>query len=70
MGAAGAIEAIVALCSLEQGLVPATAGLRESEFDGRVHCVKERPLHVAASHAVSTNFGFGGNDAALVLAHV
>jgi 3-oxoacyl-(acyl-carrier-protein) synthase len=69
MGAAGAIEAIVALRSLETGIVPATAGLLDSEFDGRVRCVKDRPIRVAATHAVSTNFGFGGNDAALVLAH-
>ncbi len=69
MGAAGAIEAIVAIRSLETGIVPATAGLVDSEFDGRVYCVKGRPIHVVATHAVSTNFGFGGNDAALVLAH-
>lgn len=69
MGAAGAIEAIVALRSLELGIVPATAGLSDCEFDGRIHCVKDRPMHVQASYAVSTNFGFGGNDAALVFAH-
>jgi 3-oxoacyl-[acyl-carrier-protein] synthase II len=69
MGAAGAIEAVVALRSLETGIVPATAGLVDCEFDGRVYCVKDRPIRVAATHAVSTNFGFGGNDAALVLAH-
>jgi 3-oxoacyl-(acyl-carrier-protein) synthase len=69
MGAAGAIEAIVALCSLETGIVPATAGLEDCEFEGRVCCVKEHPIRVDASYAVSTNFGFGGNDAAVVLAH-
>jgi 3-oxoacyl-(acyl-carrier-protein) synthase len=69
MGAAGAIEAIVALRSLETGIVPATAGLEDCEFEGRVYCVKERPIRVDANYAVSTNFGFGGNDAAVVLAH-
>jgi 3-oxoacyl-[acyl-carrier-protein] synthase II len=69
MGAAGAIEAVVALNSLERGLVPHTAGLSDCEFDGRVHCVKERPLGVDVDYAMSTNFGFGGNDAAVVLAH-
>lgn len=69
MGAAGAIEAVVALRSLESGIVPATAGLVEDEFEGRVHCVKGQPLRVAAQYAISTNFGFGGNDAALILTH-
>jgi 3-oxoacyl-[acyl-carrier-protein] synthase II len=69
MAAAGAIEAIVALRSLETGIVPATAGLVDSEFDGRVHCVKGQPLQVRADYAISTNFGFGGNNAAMVLAH-
>jgi 3-oxoacyl-[acyl-carrier-protein] synthase II len=69
MGAAGAIEAIVALRSLETGIVPATAGLSDCEFDGRVSCVKEHAIKVEASYAVSTSFGFGGNDAVVVLAH-
>lgn len=69
MGAAGAIEAIVALRSLETGIVPPTSGLVDCEFDGRVRCVKERPIRVDAAHAISTSFGFGGNDAVVVLAH-
>jgi 3-oxoacyl-[acyl-carrier-protein] synthase II len=69
MGAAGAIEAVVALHSLKQGLVPHTAGLQDCEFDGRVHCVKARPLAVDVDFAMSTSFGFGGNDAAIVLSH-
>lgn len=69
MGAAGAIEAIVALRSLETGLVPPTAGLTDCEFEGRVRCVKDRPLQVEAACAISTSFGFGGSDAVVVLAH-
>jgi 3-oxoacyl-[acyl-carrier-protein] synthase II len=67
MGAAGTIEAVVALTSLERGLVPHTAGLEDSEFEGRVRCVKGCPLEVSAQHALSTSFGFGGNDAVIVL---
>jgi 3-oxoacyl-[acyl-carrier-protein] synthase II len=69
MGAAGAIEAIVALKSLQTGLVPATAGLVDCEFEGRILCVKDHPMRVDAKYAVSTNFGFGGNDAAVVFGH-
>ncbi|MGC4000691.1 MAG: beta-ketoacyl-[acyl-carrier-protein] synthase family protein [Anaeromyxobacter sp.] len=69
MGAAGAIEAVVAVLSLERQLVPHTAGLTDCEFDGRVRCVRGEPLHVEADFALSTSFGFGGNDAAILLAH-
>lgn len=67
MGAAGAIEAVVALSSLQTGLVPHTVGLVDSEFEGRVNCVMGVPQAVRCDFAVSTSFGFGGNDAAVVL---
>jgi len=67
LGAAGAIEAIVALLSLQSGLVPPTAGLVDCEFDGSVDCVRERPRRVGARHALSNSFGFGGNNTSLVL---
>lgn len=69
MGAAGAIEAIATMLALENAIVPATAGLVDDEFEGQVRCVKGHPLPVEAKYAISTNFGFGGNDAALVFAH-
>ena len=68
MGAAGTIEAIVAIQSLEQGLVPATAGLSDCEFEGRVDCVRAVPRRISANYGVSNSFGFGGNNATLVLA--
>ena len=69
MGAAGTIEAIVAIQSLEHGLLPATAGLSDCEFDGRVDCVRGSPRRISARYGVSNSFGFGGNNATLVFAH-
>ncbi len=68
MGAAGTIEAIVAVQSLEYGILPATVGLKDCEFDGRVDCVRFVPRRIEAKYGVSSSFGFGGNDAALVFA--
>ena len=68
LGAAGALEAVVAIMSLQQRLVPATAGLVNSEFDGRVDCVRGRPRPIDTRFALSNSFGFGGNNAALILA--
>jgi 3-oxoacyl-[acyl-carrier-protein] synthase II len=68
LGAAGALEAIVTILSLRAKLVPATAGLVNSEFDGRVDCVRGEPRPIDTRFAVTNSFGFGGNNAALVLA--
>ena len=68
MGAAGTIEAIVAILSLQQGVLPATAGLRNCEFEGCVDCVKLDPRRLDKAFGISNSFGFGGNDATLVFA--
>ncbi len=69
MGAAGTIEAIAAILSLQHGVVPATANLRNCEFEGQVDCVKLEPRAIEKGFGISNSFGFGGNDATLVLAH-
>ena len=66
LGAAGAIESVVAVLSLCSGLVPATAGLCDCEFENRVDCVRHQPRAVTARFALSNSFGFGGNNASLV----
>jgi len=66
MGAAGAIEAALAVLSLTQGLVPPTAGLERPEFEGELDFVRGSPRRVSKPYAISNSFGFGGNNAALV----
>lgn len=67
LGAAGTIEAVVAIRSLESALVPHTAGLSDCEFAGRVDCVQGQPRAVSARFALSNSFGFGGNNTSLIL---
>jgi len=67
MGAAGALEAIITALSLSQGWLPATAGLSEPESPGSVDFVMGTGRDVSARFAASNSFGFGGNDACLVL---
>ena len=66
MGAAGAIEAALTILSLREGWVPPTAGLRQPELEGAVDFVRDSARAVAGEYAVSSSFGFGGNNAALV----
>jgi 3-oxoacyl-[acyl-carrier-protein] synthase II len=66
MGAAGTLEAVVAILALENQMVPATAGLIDCEFDGHVDCVTGQARGINANFGMSNSFGFGGNDATLV----
>jgi 3-oxoacyl-[acyl-carrier-protein] synthase II len=67
LGAAGAIEAVLAAMAIKEQTLPPTAGLEEP--DSRCNLVhvlgKGRPARVRA--ALSNSFGFGGMDSVLVL---
>ena len=68
LGAAGAIEAVVTVLSIHAAFAPPTAGLTDPDPD----CPLRHVLGGAQPHriraALSSSFGFGGNDAALVFA--
>jgi 3-oxoacyl-[acyl-carrier-protein] synthase II len=65
IGAAGAVEAVVALLSTARGIVPPTANHRHTDLP--VDVVAGEPRSVEPAPAVSTSFAFGGHNAALVL---
>ncbi|MET9494818.1 beta-ketoacyl-[acyl-carrier-protein] synthase family protein [Streptomyces sp. NPDC006552] len=68
LGAAGAIEAALTVLALRADLVPPTAGLTEQDPALDIDVVAGRARPVSSAVAVSTSFGFGGHNAALVLA--
>src|SRR5215813_14513290 len=67
IGAAGAVEAVALALTLHDGVVPPTINLThpdpECNLDYVPNCAREVPVRTA----VSTSFGFGGQNAALVL---
>ncbi|MEV0505351.1 hypothetical protein AB0I84_48350, partial [Streptomyces spectabilis] len=67
LGAAGAIEAALTVLAVQHGTVPPTANLTHQDPDIDLDVVtgapRERPLEVA----VSNSFGFGGQNAVLVV---
>jgi 3-oxoacyl-[acyl-carrier-protein] synthase II len=67
VGGSGAVEAVLALRTAASGVVPPVAGLRHLDPQTPVDAVAERPRQVAPGLALSTSFGFGGTNAALVL---
>jgi 3-oxoacyl-[acyl-carrier-protein] synthase II len=65
IGAAGAVEAVVALLAAARGVVPPTANHRHTDLP--VDVVAGQPRTIEVAPAVSTSFAFGGHNAALVL---
>jgi 3-oxoacyl-[acyl-carrier-protein] synthase II len=66
MGAAGGIEAAICLRSLENGIVPPTTGFRDPE-KGAEGKVSRNPVPMFGDYVLSTNSGFGGVNAAIIL---
>ena len=67
IGAAGAVEAAVALTSAAEGAVPPVGGTSEVDPALDVDVVLGGPRPVPVGPVVSTSFAFGGHNAALVL---
>ncbi len=66
LGAAGAIEAIACVKSIEEGYIHRTRGLVESEEELDLDYCKE-PCEMDVDVAISNSLGFGGHNACIVL---
>jgi len=67
IGAAGAVEAVAALLSVREGMVPPTANLERVGDDIELDVVAGTEREIGAKPAISNSFGFGGHNASLVL---
>jgi 3-oxoacyl-[acyl-carrier-protein] synthase I len=68
LGAAGAVEAVVSLLALEDGLLPGTCGLRTPDPACAIDLLTEPRPGVKPAYVLSNSFGFGGNNASVLLA--
>ena len=66
LGAAGGIEVALAARALSEGAVPPTVGLLHPEPQAE-SMVSPRPQNLSGSHLLTTNSGFGGINAAIIL---
>jgi 3-oxoacyl-[acyl-carrier-protein] synthase II len=67
LGAAGAVEAIVTTLALVRGKVPPTINLDTLDSEIDLDCVPHEARSANIEAALSNNFGFGGQNAALVI---
>lgn len=67
MGAAGLVETLVAIRALQEQTAPPTPGLSEPDDDALGWAAPHSQPLTADGHILTTNSGFGGINAALVL---
>jgi 3-oxoacyl-[acyl-carrier-protein] synthase II len=65
LGASGAIEAAITVLALCHGLLPGTCNLRRPDPEVGLNVLRD-PIPATLPAALSTSFGFGGMNAALV----
>jgi 3-oxoacyl-[acyl-carrier-protein] synthase II len=65
LGASGAIEAAITILALRHGLLPGTCNLANVDERCGLNVLRE-PLAASPAAALSTSFGFGGMNAALL----
>ncbi|MFH8433799.1 beta-ketoacyl-[acyl-carrier-protein] synthase family protein [Streptomyces sp. NPDC085942] len=67
IGAAGAVEAAYTVLAVEQGSVPPTANLERVDPRVEIDVVAGAPRSATIGAAMSNSFGFGGQNAAVVV---
>ena len=66
IAAAGAVEAAVCALTIQRGVLPVNANLREVDADCDLDIVRGEPRRRRVRVAMSNSFGFGGSNSCLV----
>ncbi|MBL8064910.1 MAG: beta-ketoacyl-ACP synthase II [Chthonomonadaceae bacterium] len=67
LGAAGAIEALICMLSIREGIVPPTINQFESDPECDLDYVPNAARKVKIDYAMSNSFGFGGHNVTLIV---
>ena len=67
LGAAGGVEFITCVKSIEEGFVHATAGLQEEDPECDLDYTKGEGVSMNVNCALSNSLGFGGHNATLLV---
>ena len=67
LGAAGAIELIISVMTLNNGIIPPTIGLDEPDPECDLDYTPNTPVKANVDIAISNSLGFGGHNACLAI---
>lgn len=67
LGAAGAVEFIACVKSIEDGYMHPNKGLKESEEEMDLDYIKGDGIHAPVNACISNSLGFGGHNASLLI---
>lgn len=71
LGAAGSVEAVIALMALNKGILPPTLNLEDpEEAVAKLNLVPNKAQERSVSHILSNSFGFGGTNISLLFSKV
>jgi len=70
LGAAGAVEALVCIKALQEGVIPPTINLKEQDPECDLNCVPNVAVKKEITLALSNSLGFGGHNACLAFRRV
>ena len=66
LGAAGAVEAIFSIMSLENEIAPMNLNLENELETKKINFIKSEPLKMNLVNVISNSFGFGGTNVSLI----
>ena len=67
LGAAGAVEFITCVKSIENGYVHQTVGLKETDEECDLDYCMGSPVEMDVNYAISNSLGFGGHNASILI---
>jgi 3-oxoacyl-[acyl-carrier-protein] synthase II len=70
LGAAGALEAVAVMMTIERGQIPPTAGYEEPDQEVDLDIVAGAARELGRGVVISNSFGFGGHNGCLVMGPV
>ncbi len=66
LGAAGAVEAIYSICSINEGLMPFNKNLDNPCSHENIDLIRNEPRELHLENVISNSFGFGGTNVSII----